>query len=330
MTPVLPSFEDVKAAAARIAPYAYVTPLVENAALNARAGRRVLLKLETLQRTGAFKFRGACNRILAIPEAERGRGVVAYSSGNHAQAVAAVAALLGMKATIVMPADAPRAKIAATRGFGAQIVPYDRARESREEIAAALQAKSGATLVKPFDDAAVIAGQGTAGLEIAATARTLGAEPDCVLAPASGGGLVSGIALALSHVLPAARVFSVEPENFASMKLSLEQGARTPAPARPPSQADSLMSPFAGELPFALGRKYLAGGIAVTDGELDVAMSYAARRLKLIAEPGGAAALAALLAQKAPADRRCVVVVLSGGNADFETVAAACARVPEP
>src|SRR5262249_28533527 len=156
-----------------------------------------LLKLETLQRTGAFKFRGACNRILMIPESERSRGVVAFSSGNHAQAVAAVAALFGMKATIVMPADAPRAKIAATRAFGAEVVLYDRARESREGIAAAIQAKSGATLVKPFDDPGVVAGQGTAGLEIAAQARALGAEPDCVLAPASGGGLSSGIALAL-------------------------------------------------------------------------------------------------------------------------------------
>ncbi len=326
----LPAFDDVKAAADRIAPYASVTPLIENDALSARAGRRVLLKLETLQRTGAFKFRGACNRLLLIPEAERPKGVVAFSSGNHAQAVAAVASLFGLKSTIVMPADAPRAKIAATRGFGAEVVLYDRARESREEIAGAIQARTGGTLVKPFDDPGVIAGQGTVGLEIAAQARALGAEPDCVIAPASGGGLVSGIALALSGVLPRARVFSAEPENFASMKLSLAAGAHVTAPAKPPSQADALMSPFAGEVPFALARKYMAGGIAVTDSELDVAMSYAARKLKLIVEPGGAAALAALLAGKAPADSECVALVLSGGNADFETVAAACARVPEP
>jgi threonine dehydratase len=325
----LPTFADVTAAAARIVPYAAITPLIEDAALNARLGRRVLLKLETLQRTGAFKFRGACNRMLLIPEAERGRGVVAFSSGNHAQAVAAVAALLKMRATIVMPADAPRTKIAATRGFGAQVVLYDRARESREEIAAAIQARTGAVLVKPFDDPAVIAGQGTAGLEIAQQARALGGEPDCVLAPASGGGLVSGIALALSVVLPKARVFSVEPENFASMKLSLEKGERVNAPATPPSRADSLMSPFAGEVPFALARRHLAGGLAVSDAELDGAVSYAARSLKLIVEPGGGAALGALLAGKAPADSQCVAVVLSGGNADFDTIAAACARVAE-
>jgi threonine dehydratase len=289
----------------------------------------VLLKLETLQRTGSFKFRGACNRILLIPEAERAKGVVAFSSGNHAQAVAAVAQLFGLKATIVMPQDAPRAKIAATRAFGAEVVFYDRFKDDREAIAASIREKSGATLVKPFDDAGVLAGQGTVGLEIAAAARALGAEPDCVLAPASGGGLASGTALALSGTLPAARVFSVEPENFASMKLSLAEGARVTAPAQPPSQADALMSPFAGEVPFAVGRQHLAGGIGVSEAELDAAMSYAARRLKLIVEPGGAAALAALLAGKAPADSKCVAVVLSGANADFETVAAACARSPE-
>ncbi len=241
-----------------------------------------------------------------------------------------MAALFGMTATIVMPADAPRAKIAATRGFGAEVVLYDRIRESREEIAGAIQARTGATLVKPFDDAGVIAGQGTAGLEIAAQAKALGAAPDCVLAPASGGGLVSGIALALSGALPEARVFSVEPENFASMRASLAAGRRVTAPATPPSQADALMSPFAGEIPFAVARAHMAGGVGVSDAQMDVAMSYAARVLKLIVEPGGSAALAALLAGKIPQDSQCVAVVLSGGNADFETVAAACARVPVP
>jgi threonine dehydratase len=328
MSLTLPTLDDVKAAAERIAPYATATPLIENAALNARMGKRVLLKLETLQRTGSFKYRGACNRILLIPENQRGNGVVAFSSGNHAQAVAAVAGLFGLKATIVMPADAPRAKIAATRAFGAEVVLYDRTNQDREAIAAAIQAKTGATLVRPFDDTGVVAGQGTVGLEIAAQALALHAEPDCVLAPASGGGLVSGIALALSG--GKARVFSVEPENFASMRLSLAKGMRVTAPARPPSQADSLMSPFSGEVPFALARDHLAGGIAVSENELDIAMSYAARRLKLIVEPGGGAGLAALLAGKAPEGSKCVVVVLSGANADFETVAAACARVPDP
>jgi threonine dehydratase len=326
----LPGFDDVTAAAARIAPHAFVTPLIESDALNARMGRRVLLKLETLQRTGAFKFRGACNRILMIPENERARGVVAFSSGNHAQAVAAVAKLFGMSATIVMPQDAPRAKIDATRGHGATVILYDRFKESREEIAGAIQAKSGATLVKPFDDPGIVAGQGTAGLEIAAQANALGAVPDCVMAPASGGGLVSGIALALSGTVPGARVFSVEPENFASMKLSLEAGTQVRAAAQPPSQADALMSPFTGDVPFGVARLHMKGGIGVSDTELDAAMSYAARHLKLIVEPGGSAALAALLTNKSPADSQCAVVVLSGGNADFETVAAACARVPEP
>jgi threonine dehydratase len=332
---MLPTLDDIAAAAARIAPYAVVTPLVESPLLGERAGARVLLKLETLQRTGSFKFRGACNSILSIPPDRRAAGVVAFSSGNHAQGVAAAAALFGLKAVIVMPHDAPRAKIAATRDYGAEVVFYDRQRDDREAIAAGIQAESGATLIKPFDDFATIAGQGTAGLEIQAAARVLGAEPDCVLVPCSGGGLASGIALSFSQTMPRPRIFSVEPEHFASMRLSLEQGARATTPPAAPSQADALMAPIPGELTFALARQHLAGGLAVSDGELDRAVSYAARRLKLIVEPSGGAGLAALLAGKAPiqflrGDARCIVVVLSGANADFETVAAACARVPDP
>jgi threonine dehydratase len=195
---MIPTFADVKAAAQRIAPYAVRTPLVESAVLNERCGGRVFLKLETLQRTGSFKFRGACNRLAMIPQSERARGVVAFSSGNHAQGVAAAAKLFGMPAVIVMPTDAPRPKVEGTRALGARIVTYDRLHDDREAIAAQIQSESGAVLVKPFDDAGVIAGQGTVGLEIAEDAARLGVTLDAVLAPCSVGGLVSGIALALA------------------------------------------------------------------------------------------------------------------------------------
>ena len=325
-----PGFDDVQAAVARMAPYAVKTPLLENAALNARAGGRVLLKPETLQHTGSFKFRGACNVIAQIAPDRRSAGVVAFSSGNHAQGVAAAARLFGMPAVIVMPADAPRAKIAGTRALGAEIVFYDRATEDREAIAADICARRGAVLVKPFDDPQLVAGQGTIGLEILEQARDLGAEPDIVAAPCGGGGLVSGIALALQGAGSKAQVFSVEPEHFDGMRVSLAQGARIKAAATPLSIADALMAPMPGEVPFALAQQTLAGTLAVTDVQLQRAVSYAAQVLKLIVEPGGSAALAALLAGKINAEGRTVALVLSGGNADFATIADAVRAMPEP
>ena len=227
---MVPTFEDVKAAAARIAPHAVRTPLVEAPALNAATGGRIFLKLENLQRTGSFKFRGACNRLAMIPQSAREKGVVAFSSGNHAQGVAAAAQLFGMPAVIVMPADAPRPKIEGTQRYGATIVTYDRVREDREAIAAKICAERQAVLVKPFDDAGIIAGQGTAGLEIAEDAARFGVSLDEVLAPCSGGGLVSGVALGLKGSGVKARVHSVEPANFDGMKRSLEARARVRAP----------------------------------------------------------------------------------------------------
>lgn len=314
---MIPTFEDVKAAAARIAPHAVRTPLVESPALNAATGGRIFLKLENLQRTGSFKFRGACNRLAMIPQDARVNGVVAFSSGNHAQGVAAAAQLFGMPAVIVMPADAPRPKIEGTRRYGATIVSYDRLRDDREAIAARICAERQAVLVKPFDDAGIIAGQGTAGLEIAEDAARFGVRLDEVLAPCSGGGLVSGVALGLKGSGVAARVHSVEPENFDGMKRSLAAGERVTAPGGALSIADALMSPFAGEIVFELARGLLAPGIAVSDAELQDAMAFAARELKLLVEPGGAAALAAVLAGKIDVRDRAVALVLSGGNADF-------------
>ena len=314
---MLPDFSDVQAAAKRIVPYAIRTPLVESGQLNALTGGRVFLKLEILQRTGSFKFRGATNRLAMIPQGQRGNGVVAFSSGNHAQGVAAAAQLFAMPALIVMPSDAPRPKIEGTRAFGAEIVEYDRVRDDREAIAAKICAERGAVLIKPFDDAGVIAGQGTVGLEIAEDATRLGVALNEVLVPCSGGGLVSGTAVALRGAGSTAKVRSVEPENFAGMKLSLEAGQRVKAAGGALSIADALMAPTPGEIVFEVARDLLAPGLAVSDAELKTAVAFAAEKLKLLVEPGGAAALAALLAGKIDAKNRSLALVLSGGNADF-------------
>jgi len=316
-----PTFADVTAAAARIAPYAVRTPLVESWQLNAMTGGRIFLKLETLQRTGSFKFRGACNRLAMIPESARPAGVVAFSSGNHAQGVAAAAQLFGMPALIVMPSDAPRPKIEGTRVFGAEIVSYDRVRDDREAIAAKICAERGAVLVKPFDQAEIIAGQGTVGLEIAKAAVHLGVELDDVLVPCSGGGLVSGTALGLKGSGVTARVHSVEPENFDGMKRSLEAGKRVQAPGGKLSIADALMAPIPGAIVFETAKNLLAPGFAVSDAELERAVVFAAEKLKLLVEPGGAAALAALLAGRVDAGGKTVALVVSGGNVELAQVA---------
>jgi threonine dehydratase len=326
----VPTFADIEAAAVRISGHAIETPLLENPVLNARVGGRVLIKPEVLQRTGSFKFRGALNRILVIPEAKRRNGVVAFSSGNHAQGVAAAAALLGMPAVIVMPRDAPHMKIAGTRSHGAEIVFYDRATDDREAIAARLCEERGATLVKPFDDPFIVAGQGTIGLEIARAAQSRGIAIDTVLVPAGGGGVVSGIALALSGTSPNTKVISVEPENFDGMRRSLASGARTRAAGGAPSIADALMALMPGEIPFAISRDRLSAGITVSDSALGAAVAFAARHLKLIVEPGGAAALAAVLSGAFRSGGSTIAIVLTGGNCDIETVANACAEAREP
>lgn len=317
----IPGYGDVLAAARRLESHAVRTPLVESPVLGAHAGGRVFLKLETLQRTGSFKFRGAFNRLSLIPEARRAAGVVAFSSGNHAQGVAAAARLLAVPALIVMPADAPAAKIEGTRALGADVVFYDRVTDDREAIAAKLCAERGATLIRPFDDPGIIAGQGTVGLEIAEDAARLGVALDDVLAPCSGGGLVSGIALALKGAGSRALVHSVEPETFDGMRRSLEAGARVAAPGGALSIADALMAPTPGVHVFALAKGLLGPGFTVNDDELRAAVRFAARELKLLVEPGGAAGLAALLAGKLAKGRN-AALVLSGGNADFMAIAA--------
>jgi threonine dehydratase len=314
-----PTYADVLDASERLAGVAARTPLLACPAADVICHGRVLIKAEVLQRTGSFKFRGAYNLISRLSDEDRARGVVAYSSGNHAQAVAAVAELLGAPATIVMPGDAPRLKIEATRSYGAEVVLYDRYGESREEIAAALVAKSGATLVPPFDHPMIIAGQGTVGLEIGEDAAARGTAPDIVLVPCSGGGLVAGIALAIKHRFPGAAIHSVEPDGFDDTARSLRSGQREHAPAGARSICDALLAPTPGELTYPINRSLLAEGLSVSDTMARAAMAFAFRHLKLVVEPGGAVALAALLGARVNCAGKTVVVVCSGGNVDPDT-----------
>ena len=315
----LPTFADVEAAAERLRAVAVRTPLLESEALNERVGGRVLLKPECLQRTGSFKFRGAYN---AISQIDAG-AVVAYSSGNHAQGVAAAARLLGKAATIVMPADAPAIKIESTRARGAEVRLYDRATESREEIGAAIAARTGAALIRPYDDPRIIAGQGTVGLELAEQTKACGLELEVALAPCGGGGLIAGCALALSAAFPGIALYAVEPADLDDTARSLEAGARQTNAPGATSICDALLLPTPGELTFAINRQLLAGGLTVSDHEVRSAMAFASRHLKLVVEPGGAVALAAVLSGKLPLEHRTAAVVLSGGNVDPALLAAA-------
>jgi len=324
-----PGIADIEDAARALRGVAVRTPLLDCPALSARIGGRVLIKAEMLQRTGSFKFRGAYNHISRLDPAGRGGGVVAYSSGNHAQAVAAVAAMLGIPAVIVMPSDAPRLKIAATRGHGAEIVLYDRYRESREDIAAGIVRERGAALVPPFEDRLIIAGQGTAGLEIAEDLRGRGTAPDAVLVPCSGGGLVAGIATAIRDRFPEAAVHAVEPAGFDDTTRSLASGRRESNAPDARSICDALLAPSPGSLTFSINRRLLAGGIAVPDASALRAMGVAFRDLKLVVEPGGAVALAALLEAPERWRGRTVVVVCSGGNVDAATFRDALATVAD-
>ena len=312
------AFADIEAAAARLAGHAVETPLLESPALNERLGLRVLVKAETLQRVGAFKFRGAYNRLSQIAPVDRPRGVVAFSSGNHAQGVALAARLLNMPAVIVMPADAPSVKVEATRGYGAEVVFFDRLTESREAIAARLAAERGAVIVPAFDDPDIIAGQGTAGLEMVRQARALGAEMDLVIGPIGGGGLMAGVALAIQTLSPRTLAVGVEPELYDDARRSLASGRRETLAPTVRTLCDSLESPSTGELTFPVLRDRLSAIATVSDPEVAEAMRCAFSTLKLVVEPGGSVGLAALLAGKVgqAAPGACVGLVLSGGNVD--------------
>lgn len=320
-----PTFDDIQDAARRIAGLAVRTPLLSGDALDEAVGARVFVKAEPLQRTGSFKFRGAVNRISRLTEAEKARGVVAYSSGNHAQAVAKAASLTGVRAAIVMPADAPRLKIEATRAYGGEVILYDRHTESREAIADALVAERGAVLVPPFEDPFIIAGQGTAALEAAADLGALGLEADVVLCPTSGGGLMAGTALAFAARTPAARCYAVEPAAFDDTARSLASGRRETNALTAGGLCDALLTPTPGALTFSINQPRLAGALTVTDDEVLRAMAFAFRWLKLVVEPGGCVALAAALAGKLDLRGQTVVIIASGGNVDPEVFARALA-----
>lgn len=327
MINVLPTVADVADAYARLRDRVVETPVLESPALNKKLGARVLCKAECLQHGGSFKIRGALNRILQLSHEERSAGVVAYSSGNHAQAVALAASWLGIRATIVMPSDAPKVKLDNTRAYGAEVVLYDRHRESREHIAAGLAKERGAALVPPFDHPDVIAGQGTAAFELARAARARRAELEALYVPCSGGGLVAGSALAIKSVFPECAVYAVEPAAYADLAMSLAAGERRVVPADTPTICDGLRAPTPGAIPFAIARREFAGAVAVEDAAVLEAVAVAAEELKVVVEPSGAAALAAVL--RLPANERsCVGLLLSGGNVDREVFLGALGSRP--
>jgi threonine dehydratase len=316
--PRLPTAQDVEAAAQVLRGVALRTPLISSPVLDALTGARVLLKAETLQRTGSFKFRGAYNKLAAIPRDRRAGGVVAFSSGNHAQGVAAAAQLLGMPAVIVMPSDAPRGKRARTAALGAEVVLYDRAGEDREAIARDIAGKRNAVLVPPYDDPLVIAGQGTVGREIIEDLAAMNLEPDVIAVTASGGGLTAGIALAVKSRLPDVRLFTAEPAGFDDHARSFKSGQRERNAALTGTICDALMARTPGELTFAINRALVGEGVVATDQEVAAAMDFAFHELKLVVEPGGAVALAALMANKIAIRGKVAVAVLSGGNVDAD------------
>jgi threonine dehydratase len=321
----LPGLTEIHAAAEKLAAVAVQTPLLQAPALDRRTGGHVLIKAEMLQRTGSFKFRGAYNKISRIAPALRHKGVVAFSSGNHAQGVAAAAQLLNTPATIVMPADAPAIKIENTRGYGASVVLYDRDTGDREAIAAEIVARTGATLVRPYDDPDIIAGQGTIGLELVRQAEALGCRLDLVLTPCSGGGLMAGCATAVKALSPQTRLMTVEPQDFDDMARSLASGHRQNNKPGRRSICDALMSPTPGILTFRINQRLTEAGLAVSDAEVQQAMAFAFRELKLVVEPGGAVPLAAVLSGKVEAAGQTIALVLSGGNVDAATFTAALA-----
>ncbi|MEO6912672.1 MAG: threo-3-hydroxy-L-aspartate ammonia-lyase [Candidatus Baltobacteraceae bacterium] len=307
------TFGDVRAAAERLRGVAHRTPVLTSNTLDERTGGRAYLKCENFQRMGAFKFRGAYNSLAQLDALQRSRGVVTFSSGNHAQGIALAAKLLGISAAIVMPKDAPQAKLEATRGYGAEVILYERSEEDRDAIARRLCTERGATLVPPYDDPGIIAGQGTAALELLEEYPAI----DTLLICTGGGGLLSGCALAANGLNPLIEVYGVEPEAGNDFQQSLAAGKRIKIGV-PQTIADGMQTQSPGELTFAIARRYVRGVLTVTDLELRDAMRFAFERLKIVVEPSGAAGLAALLSGKIEARGKQVGVILSGGNVDAD------------
>jgi threonine dehydratase len=307
--------DDVRRAAERIRPLARKTPVFTSAGFDAEAGTRVFFKCENLQRGGAFKIRGAANLVLSLTRSQLAAGVVAYSSGNHAQATAIAARHVGVPATIVMPEDAPRSKMEATRAQGARIVTYNRFTDSRETIAQAILKESGATLVPPFDHPLIMAGQGTAALELLEETGPL----EALITPVGGGGLLAGCATITKALNGWTRVFGAEPEGANDTFLSMQAGVRVSV--HPETIADGLRSPKPGELTFPVLQRLVERVVLVTEDEIRAALKFLLLRLKILVEPSGAVPAAALLFRKLPPEIRSVGVVLSGGNVDFEDLA---------
>ena len=304
----------IEEAAQRIAPNIIRTPLLESPRLNEWLGFRLLVKAENLQHTGSFKLRGASNAIMSLgPDVSR---VFAYSSGNHAQGVARAASARGISATILMPKDSPQTKIEGTKAFGAHVITYDRTTENREEIGERLAAETGATLIRPYEDSRVIAGQGTVGLEIAEQCAELGVIPDHFVCCCGGGGLISGSSIALKSRLNDIQIWSAEPTNYEDTMRSLASGKIETADLAHTSICDAIVTPRPGDMTFAINRNMLSGGFAVTDDFILKTMATAFTHLKLVSEPGGAVALAAVLGGNLPANTKCAIAVISGGNVD--------------
>lgn len=310
------TLSDIQAAAQRLKGLAVETPLIESPALNERLGGRVFLKPETLQRAGAFKFRGAYNRLFQLTDDEKTRGVVAFSSGNHAQGVALAAQLIGCPALIVMPSDSPAVKVEGTRSYGAEIRFYDRFTEDRIAIADQIAAERGCVVVPSYDDPHIIAGQGTLGIEIVEQAAARGARLDTLVCCVGGGGLIAGTSTAVKALSPTTEVWGVEPAGFDETRRSLESGQRETIDKDARSFCDALLTPIPGELTWPINQRNLVGGVAVTDPEVADAMRYAFSVLKLVVEPGGCVALAAALAGKVDLKGKTAAIVLSGGNVD--------------
>lgn len=303
----------IKEAAARIDGHIHRTPVMTSRSFDERAGREVFFKCENLQRAGAFKIRGATNKILSLSEAEKSRGVAAFSSGNHAQAVALASREAGIQAVIAMPNDAPKAKVAATRGYGAEIVFYDRLKQDREQVAIEIAERDGRVMVPPYDDYLILAGQGTCGLEFLEDVPDL----DCLLTPCSGGGLFAGVSTAAKAINPGIRCFPVEPDTADDTRQSFLKGERVSIPP-PPTIADGLRVQSPGTLTFPVLQETAEDVLTVSDEEIIETIKFFLFRMKLLVEPSGAAAAAAVLTGKLPSDARRVGVVLSGGNIDAE------------
>lgn len=314
MADIAPLIADIETAADRLKGHARRTPLLNAPLLDAEYGRRVFVKAECLQKTGSFKYRGARNAVAALSDAQRAAGVIAFSSGNHAQGVALAARELGATAVIIMPSDAPALKIVNTRALGAEVVLYDRDTEDRDEIGDRLSAERGLTLIKPFDNRNVIAGQGTTGLEIAEQASQAGVDAADVLVCCGGGGLTSGIAIALAAKSPGMTPRPVEPENFDDVTRSLATGKIQTNTRRSGSICDAIVTPSPGQITFPILAAHCGPGIVVSDDDALRAMAVAFTHLKIVLEPGGAVALAAALFHRT--DPQDVIAVASGGNVD--------------